>query len=68
MKLPSLCNTTKARPITFPKQLSFPTLTNLCKGFGSKVFVIANQTSLQQALELTEHMDCGDELNPEIGV
>ena len=68
MKIPLLCNATKTGPITFPEKMSFSALTDLCKRLESKVFVIEDHALLQQALELTEHMDCGDELNPEIGV
>ena len=60
MKLPSLCKVTKAEPITFPEKLSFPTLTHLCKGFGGKVFVMENHTSLLKALQVTEHVDCDE--------
>ena len=66
MNLPLLCNPTKAGPITFPEKLGFSALTHLCKMFGSKVFVIENDTSLQQALKLTEHIDCNEEY-PEFG-
>ena len=63
-KLPLLCKPTKPGPITFLEKLSFITLTNLCKKFGSKVFVIEDHKSLQQALEVTKDMDCGDTFNP----
>ena len=68
LKIPLLCNATKTGPITFQEKMSFSALTLLCKRLESKVFVIEDHAFLQQALELTEHMDCGDELNPEIGV
>ena len=67
MKLPSLCNATKAEPITFPEKLSFFALTHLCKTLGSKVFVIESHASQQQALEVTEHIDCVHEEYPEYG-
>ena len=58
MQLPLLCNATKAGPITFPDTLTNSALTQLCKSFGSNIFVIENHKSQLQALELTEHVDC----------
>ena len=58
MSLPSLCSATKVGPITFPEKMSFSALTRLCKSFGSNVIVIENQTSLIQALKLTEYINC----------
>ena len=68
MKIPPLCNATKSGAITFPEKMSFPTLTHLCKKFESKAFTIEDHASLQQALEMTENMDCGDEDRPEFGM
>ena len=53
-----LCNATKVGPITFPEKIVFSALTRLCKSFGSNVIVIENHTSLLQALELTENINC----------
>ena len=53
-----LCNATEVGPITFSEKMSFSTLTHLCKSFGSNVIVIENHTSLLQALELTENINC----------
>ena len=58
MNLPMLCNATEIGPITFPEKMSFSALTHLCKSFGSNVIVIENNTSLLQALELTENINC----------
>ena len=58
MNLPMLCNATEIGPITFPEKMSFSALTRLCKSFGSNVIVIENHTSLIQALNLTEHLNC----------
>ena len=67
MELPCLCNATKSGPIAFPKKLSFPALKHLCKRFGSKVFLIENKKTLQQALEVTDHIDCDAEYPSSLG-
>ena len=57
LELPTLCEPTEAAPITFTENMTFPTLISLCKSLGSKAYVIENQISLQQALEVTKHIE-----------
>ena len=57
LELPTLCKPTEAAPITFTEKMTFPTLINLCKSLGSEVYVIENQSSLQQALKVTKNIE-----------
>ena len=70
MELPTLCKPTEAAPITFKEKMTFPTLINLCQSLGSNVYVIENQTALQQALEVTkdiENIDCNADKGSALG-
>ena len=70
VELPTLCKPTIAAAITFKEKMTFPTLLTLCKSLGSNVYVIENQTSLQQALEVTKHiedMDCNADKGSALG-